>query len=86
MKLSSEEIRFRIIKKLVRHGVWGKYHLDEDDIPKGMPPELRKDIIKELDYLIKYGLVVKFPHAGKKKVYLNPNKRKEIMEIIVKKL
>lgn len=84
MKLSFNEIRFRIIKKLVRHRVWGTYHVDDDDIPKGMPPELRKDIMKELDIMVKEGLIVRFPHSGKKRVYLNSNRRKEIEEIITK--
>jgi hypothetical protein len=60
MKLSSDEIRFRIIKKLVRHRVWGTYHVDEDDVPKGMPPALRKDILRELDNMVKEALIVRF--------------------------
>jgi len=86
MKLSNEEIRFRIIKKLVRHKVWGTYHIDEDDVPKGMPPELRKDIMKELDKMVKEGLVVRFPHLGKKKVFLNPKRRKEFEELVAKRM
>jgi hypothetical protein len=82
MKLSSEEIRFRIIKKLVRHRVWGTYHIDEDDIPKGMPSALRKEILRELDNIVREGLIVRFPHLGKKKVYLNTNRRKEIEAIL----
>ena len=82
MKLSKEEIRFRIIKKFVRHRVWGTYHIDEDDVPKGMPPELRKDIFKELDGMVKEGLIIRFPHLGKRKVFLNPNKRREFEELV----
>lgn len=85
MKLSKEEIRFRIIKKLVRHRVWGTYHIDQDDVPKGMPPELRKDIMKELDEMAKEGLIVRFPHLGKRKVFLNTNKRKEFEDLVAKR-
>lgn len=86
MKLSNDEIRFRIIKKLVRHKVWGTYHIDEDDVPKGMPPELRKDIMKELDKMVKEGLIIRFPHLGKKKVFLNPRRRKEFEELVAKRM
>ncbi len=82
MKLSPNEIRFRIIKKLVRRRVWGTYHIDENDVPKGMPPELRKDILKELNKMVKEGLIIRFPHSGKKRIHLNPKRRKEIEEII----
>jgi len=84
MKLSKEEIRFRIIKKLVRHRVWGTYHIDEDDVPKGMPPELRKDIMRELDVMVREGLVIRFPHLGKRKIFLNPNKKGEFEELVTK--
>jgi len=84
MKLSKEEIRFRIIKKMVRHRVWGTYHIDEDDVPKGMPPELRKDIMEELGEMSREGLIIRFPHLGKRKVFLNPKRRKEFEELVVK--
>ena len=82
MKLSKDEIRFRIINKLVRHRVWGIYHIDEDDVPKGMPPELRKDIMKELDAMVKEGLIIRFPHLGKRKIFLNPQRRKEFEDLV----
>jgi len=85
MKLSKEEIRFRIIKKLVRHRVWGTYHIDENDVHKGMPPELRKDIMKELDRMVKEGLIIRFPHSGKRKVFLNPNRRKEFEDLVTER-
>jgi len=86
MKLSSNEIRFRILKKLVRHRAWGTYHIDENDVPKSMPPELRKDIMKELDNLIKEGFIVRFPHSGKRRIYLNIHKKDEIEEILTQHL
>ena len=86
MKLSSDEIRFRILKKLVRHRVWGTYHIDEDDVPKSMPPEIRKEIMKELDNMIKEGFIVRFPHGNKRKVHLNFHKKDEIEEILMKHL
>jgi len=86
MKLSSQEIRFRIIKKLVRHRVWGTHHIDQDDVPKGMPPEMRKDIMKELNKMVKEGLIVRFPHGNKKRVHLNFYKKDEIEEILIQHL
>ncbi len=84
MKLSPDEIRFRIIKKLVRHRVWGTYHIDQDDVPKGMPPELRNEVMHTLDDMVKEGLIIRFPHLGKRKVYLNLYKKKEIEDILTK--
>lgn len=61
MKLSKNEIRYRIIKKLVRHRMWGGKHTSIENIPKGMPPELRKNIEEVIKELIRENLIISHP-------------------------
>ena len=82
MTISPQELRFRIIKKLVRHRVWGVHHIDQNNLPKGMPPELRKNIMEEIDTMVKEGLIVRISHTGGKHVYLNYNFRSYFEKII----
>lgn len=73
--LTEKEIELWIIKKLLRHHVMCKHHIDIRDVLKGADPQyymLIKDVIKTM---IKKGYLVKFPHKGKIKVCLNSKMR-----------
>jgi len=67
---------------MVRHNFWAGKHTAFDNIPKGFPPELTKDVKKELERLIKEGFVLKKPTHYGLHVSLNVQKKKEIEKII----
>jgi hypothetical protein len=82
MKLSSFEIRQRILRKMVRHNWWGGKHTAFDNIPKGFPKELWKDVKNELKQLAREGFVVKKPTGYGLHVSLNVGMKPEIEKII----
>jgi len=82
MKLSIFEIRRRILRKMARHNWWKAKHTAFDNIPKGFPKELWKDVKKELENLIKEGFVLKKPTSYGLHVSLNVKMKAEIEKII----
>ena len=82
MKLSSSEIRRKILYKMARHNLWGGKHTAFDNIPHGFPKELWKDVRKEIEELIKEGIIVKKPTGYGLHVSLNVGKKAEIEKII----
>ena len=82
MKLSSFEVRKRILYKMVRHNYWGGKHTAFDNIPKGFPKEIWKEVKKELEELVKEGFVVKKPTGYGLHVSLNSRMKAEIEKII----
>jgi hypothetical protein len=75
LELTDKEIRLWIIQKLLRHRVLCKYHIDEDNLPKGKEP-YRSQIMKVLDEMVRNGEVLRFPHKGNH-ICLNKERRKE---------
>jgi len=67
---------------MVRHRWWAGKHTAFDDIPKGFPNELWKDVKKELEQLAREGLVVKKPTGYGLHVSLNVRMKAEIERII----
>jgi ATP-dependent DNA ligase len=84
MKLSSFEIRRRILRKMVRHSWWGGKHAAFDNIPKGFPKELWKDVKKELEQLAREGIVIKKPTGYGLHVSLNVRMKAEIERMVFK--
>ncbi len=82
MKLSSFEIRRRILRKMVRHSWWTGKHTAFDNIPKGFPKEMWKDVKKELKQLIREGLVIAKPTHYGSHVSLNVSMKAEIERIV----
>jgi len=77
-----EEIRKSLLRKLVYLRKWGGSHTSFDNLPKGFPSHLRgevKDIAKEL---IKKEFLLSKPTSYGIEVSLNPDKKKEIEELI----
>ncbi len=83
MKLSKDEIRVRIIKKLVRHRIWGGKHTSVENIPKGMPPELRKEIENEIKELIRENIILSHPTSYGLQISLNSRMSEEIKKILL---
>ena len=83
MKLSSGEIRRRILTKMVRHAWWGGKHTAYDNIPRGFPKDLWKDVRVELDGLIHDGLIHTKPTGYGLHVSLNVEMKAEIERIVL---
>lgn len=80
--MEEKEIQKSLLRKLVYLGKWGGSHTSFDNLPKGFPPHLRgevKDVAKEL---IKKEFLLSKPTSYGVEVSLNPNKKKEIEELV----
>ena len=82
MKLSPFEIRKRILTKMARHAWWGGKHTAYDNIPRGFPKDLWKDVRAELDALIKEGFILTKPTGYGLHLSLNVQRKGEIEQII----
>lgn len=82
MKLSPSEIRKRLLYKLVRHDLWGGKHTAYDNLPKGFPKDLWKEVKKEADNLIREGFIVQKPTGYGLHVSLNMKMKPEIEKIL----
>ena len=77
------EIKRALLRKLVRHGYWGSPHTNVDNLHKGFPSHLHKEVKNVTKDLIKKGTLLVKPTSYGMEVSLNPRKRKEI-ELILK--
>jgi hypothetical protein len=82
MAVSDAELELWIIKKLVRHGYWGKGHISADNLVKGQDRQYKERILEIADEMVKRGLLVKIPHGKERHYYLNTEYRKEIYRMI----
>ncbi len=83
MKLSSFEVKRRILYKMARKGLWGGRHTAFDEMWKrGIPPEHWNDFKAGLDELVKEGLVVKKPTGYGLHISLNVRMKAEIEKLI----
>ena len=81
MKLSNYELRKWILKKMVRHNWRGGKHTAFDNMPKGAPKHIWKEIRNELELLIKENYVLKKPTGYGLHVSLNVKMKAEIEKI-----
>ena len=75
-------IKKTILRKLVYMNKWGGAHTSFDNLPKGFPGHVRgevKDIAKQL---IKENFLLAKPTSYGLEVSLNPDKKKEIEELV----
>jgi len=82
----NEEIRMivrkQLLRKLIKQRRWLHKHTSYDNLPKGFPSHLGKEVKKVADELIKGGILLKHPTSYGMEVSLNPSKKKEIEEIV----
>ncbi len=71
-----------ILHKLDRKGKWGPVHTSLDNLPKGLPSDLRGEAKAVAKALIKEGLISEKPTSYGVEVSLNLKRRAEIQEII----
>ncbi|NCO97487.1 MAG: hypothetical protein COY38_05570 [Candidatus Aenigmarchaeota archaeon CG_4_10_14_0_8_um_filter_37_24] len=77
-----EEERAWILFKLLRH--WGGKHTSLDNLPKGQPKNVAKQIKEACKEMIKDGLILSKPTHYGLEISLNPRRKKEIIEIVSK--
>jgi hypothetical protein len=72
----------QILEKMIYHGCIGARHTSEDNIQKGFPERIRKEVKKALKELLRIGFVVAKPTSYGIEVSVNPRKTKEIKGFI----
>ncbi len=72
-----------IVRKLYRKRMWLHKHTNINNLPKGLPNELRssKEVKNSIEELLKEQLLLSKPTHYGLEVSLNPKKRKEIEEL-----
>ena len=76
------KLRGTILHKLDRKGKWGPVHTSLDNLPKGLPSDLRGEAKAVAKELIKEGLILEKPTSYGIEVSLNLKRRAEIQGII----
>lgn len=85
MKLTAEQysgIRLKILRSLVRHNIWGAKHNSYELMQKGLPKHLRGFGKEVTDNLIREGILLSHPTSYGLQISLNPERAKEIKEIL----
>jgi len=83
-RLTEEELEAMLLHKFVLKGAWHAYHIYESDVPKGFPPNIRKDIMNTAQGLRKKGLLISWPHGREHVWILNKERSEEIITILKK--
>ena len=76
------QIRKTILRKLVYMNKWGGAHTSLDNLPKGFPGHIRGDVKDVAKQLIKENFLISKPTSYGVEVSLNPEKKKEIEELV----
>jgi hypothetical protein len=84
MEKIEEGIKRFILRKLVRHRMWGGKHTSIHNIPKGLPDCLRskKEVKKVIEEMLKQGLLLSKPTNYGLEVFLNIQKKIEIERFV----
>ena len=82
LMLSEDEIKITLIRRLAKHGYWGGRHTAYDNLHKGFPKHLGKEIKKIADILIKENIFITKPTSYGLHVSLN-SRMKEMIEKII---
>ncbi|MBI2080012.1 hypothetical protein HYT84_04555 [Candidatus Micrarchaeota archaeon] len=80
--MDEQEIRKVLMRKLAKHGYWGGRHTSFDNLHKGFPKHLSKDVKGVANDLIKENLLIPKPTSYGLHVSLNP-RMKEIIEQVI---
>ena len=71
-----------ILHKLLRHGYVGAKHTALENVSKGFPRHMCKELMKTAEKLIKKGLITPKPTGYGIQVSLNPRRMAEIERVI----
>ena len=75
-------VKKAILKKLFRHRYIGGKHTEIRNAMKGFPPQLLKEVKKEIHDLIKKGYLLVKPSTGEAHISLNPRRLRDIIKEI----
>ncbi len=71
-----------LLRKLSKHGMWGEKHTSFENLPKGFPKHLHKEVKKHAKKLIKENLLLSKPTNYGLEVSLNPKMKETIEKIL----
>lgn len=80
--MKKEEINKALLRKLFYMGKWGNNHTSIDNLPKGFPKHIRGEVKNLAKDLIRKNILLAKPTSYGLEVSLNPNKKKEIEDIL----
>jgi len=80
--MNFDEIRARILHKLTRQRIWGGKHTSFENLQKGFPSHLVKEVKIAGKELVKEGLLLSKPTSYGLEVCLNPRMKKEIITVV----
>lgn len=75
-------IKKTILRKLVYLNKWGGAHTSFDNLPKGFPGYIRGEVKDVAKQLIKENFILAKPTSYGLEVSLNPDKKKEIEDLV----
>ena len=81
---SEKEIKGKILHKLTRLGKFHHSHTSINNMPKGFPKNLAKQVKKETENLIKENILFIKPTSYGKEISINTEKKEKIMFYINK--
>ena len=82
MNDKNQIIEKQLLRKLMKQRMWGHKHTSFDNLPKGFPRHLYKEVKKIAKKLVKESiLLAKITNYGTE-VSLNPKMKREIEEIL----
>lgn len=81
-EFAMENIRKVLLRKLAKHGYWGKRHTPFKNLPKGFPKHFYDEVKKVAKQLIKENILLSKPTGYGLEVSLNPKRKEEIENII----
>jgi hypothetical protein len=82
LKPNKATLKAQILKKLRRLGYWGGRHTAFDELPKGIPKDLRGDAKEVAEELITEWLLLSKQTGYGRHVSLNPQRKADIDRII----
>ncbi|MCD6226952.1 hypothetical protein J7J90_00460 [Candidatus Micrarchaeota archaeon] len=71
-----------LLRKLAKHGYWGKKHTSFDNLPKGFPKHLHSKVKEVAKKLIKENIILSKPTNYGLEVSLNPKMKDRIEKIL----
>ena len=77
-----EAVRKDLLRKLYKKRMFNNKHTSFDNLPKGFPGHLGREVKKAAEELIREGILLTKPTSYGLEVSLNSQKLKEIEEII----
>jgi hypothetical protein len=77
-----DELSVRILERLYNHGKIGGSHAHTESVIRGLPSHLKGNAIRAVKKLIKDGYIIQHPTSYGMQIALNPQRIKEIRELI----